>query len=146
MEQKKQVMILSILMVLAAGVWFFVIRAPSPKKAKPEISIKTVGREAALEDLESLGEEISESLAVQRERERAARAGRYRIGEGRDLLAPLNLSLTGIAWDKSRPMAVINGVVVGVGDTVGEAKVRRIDFDSVTVLYKSREFIIRIGE
>lgn len=146
MEQKKQVMILGILMVLAAGVWFFVIRAPSPKKAETKISIKTVGREVALEDLESLGEEISESLAVQRERERAARAVRYRIGEGRDLLAPLNLSLTGIAWDRSRPMAVINGVVVGVGDTVGEAKVKRIDFDSVTVLYKSREFIIRMGE
>ena len=41
------------------------------------------------------------------------------------------LSLTGIIWDKKKPLAVINGKMLGVGDTIKGAKVRKIDKESV---------------
>lgn len=41
------------------------------------------------------------------------------------------LSLTGIIWDKKKPIAVINGKMLGVGDTIKGAKVKKIQKESV---------------
>ena len=42
-----------------------------------------------------------------------------------------DLSLTGIIWDKKKPLAVINGKMLGIGDTIKGAKVRKIHKESV---------------
>jgi len=42
-----------------------------------------------------------------------------------------NLSLTGVAWDKEKPQAVINGRIVGVGDVVAGHRVVSIKEDRV---------------
>lgn len=41
------------------------------------------------------------------------------------------LSLTGIIWDKKKPIAVINGKMLGVGDIIKGAKVKKIQKESV---------------
>lgn len=42
-----------------------------------------------------------------------------------------DLSLTGIIWDKRKPLAVINGKMLGIGDTIKGAKVKKINKESV---------------
>jgi hypothetical protein len=41
------------------------------------------------------------------------------------------LLLTGIIWDQKKPLAVINGKMLGVGDIINGAKVRKIHKESV---------------
>ncbi|KKL44455.1 hypothetical protein LCGC14_2365490, partial [marine sediment metagenome] len=56
------------------------------------------------------------------------------------------LSLKGIAWDESEPLALINDLIVKEGDTVQEARIVKIYFDRVAVWYGSKEFVIKLIE
>jgi len=42
-----------------------------------------------------------------------------------------SLTLTAIAWDKARPLAIINNEVLGVGDTINEARIIAIEKSKV---------------
>jgi hypothetical protein len=50
---------------------------------------------------------------------------------GADILSKINLQ--GVLWDEKKPMAIINGDVVGVGDDVGGIKVVDIKRDKIVV-------------
>lgn len=44
-----------------------------------------------------------------------------------------SLTLTGVIWHSKKPLAFLNGVLVGVGDRVGDAEVRQIKPSSMVV-------------
>lgn len=49
-----------------------------------------------------------------------------------------SLKVTGLVWNSKRPQAIINGQVVGVGETIGEVKIVSIRPDGVDVLYQDK--------
>jgi hypothetical protein len=51
-------------------------------------------------------------------------------------------ALEGIVYNDERPMAIINGSIVGVGDSVAGAQVARITVDSVALMVDGHEEII----
>lgn len=55
-----------------------------------------------------------------------------------------NLNLAGVIWDESRPIAVINGRMVAVGDTIEGADIIGIDLDGVQMRYGRSEFTIKV--
>lgn len=48
------------------------------------------------------------------------------------------LKVTGLVWNSKRPQAIINGQVVGVGETIGEVKIVSIRPDGVDVLFQDK--------
>lgn len=64
------------------------------------------------------------------------------ISEG---LSRSELKLSGIVKDGNRPLAIINGVFVGEGETIGGKKVVKIEEKSVLVSEDGREYTIRMG-
>lgn len=59
--------------------------------------------------------------------------------------APSN-ELNGILWDPVSPKALINGQIVGVGDSVGAATVVEIKQSSVILDDGTRDVHLRLGE
>jgi hypothetical protein len=56
-----------------------------------------------------------------------------------------NLNLNGIAWDELSPRAVINNVIVGVGDKVGGYQVVQIEPNRVILNDGVNDFELRVG-
>jgi len=73
---------------------------------------------------EEINEEIKESLPLQ----------------------PPKLVLKGIAWDETKPLALINGLLAKEGDTIQGATIVKIDFERVVIRYRSKEFVIELIE
>ena len=61
-------------------------------------------------------------------------------------LQPPKLVLKGIAWDETKPLALINGLVAKEGDTIQGARIVKIDFEWVAIRYRSKEFVIELIE
>lgn len=57
-----------------------------------------------------------------------------------------DFELTGIMYDPKRPSAVVNNTIVGIGDTVDDAKVLVIKRNRVTLLYRNREIVLRLNK
>lgn len=55
------------------------------------------------------------------------------------------ISLTGILWDKHKPMAIINGRIVKAGDRVAGCNVIGIKENSVVLNDGAKEFDLKIG-
>ncbi len=56
------------------------------------------------------------------------------------------LSLTGIIWGDERPCAFINNIIVEEGETVGGAKVVRIDRRKVLLTFQEKEIYLSLGK
>jgi type II secretory pathway component PulC len=56
----------------------------------------------------------------------------------------LSWTLKGIVYNPSRPLAFINGMRVGIGDTVNSAKVITIDKTKVTLVYQGTQFDVYV--
>lgn len=90
--------------------------------------------------------------AVAKEREREWGRDPFILGSkkmGAKVGFPLDLRVTGIIFDKDRPeatYAIINGVVVRIGDEIAEAGVIDIQKGSVTLRRGSEEFTLRLWE
>ena len=56
-----------------------------------------------------------------------------------------SLRLTGIIWDKRSPKAIINGIILGVGDNLGGNIVTDIKQDRVILNDNKRYFELRLG-
>ena len=65
--------------------------------------------------------------------------------EGKTRISP-NLALNGIMYLAERPQAIINDSVVMVGDTVGGAKVTRINDSSVLLNYSGLEITLTLAQ
>jgi hypothetical protein len=61
---------------------------------------------------------------------------------GRDALPALHLS--GVLWDKSEPLAILNGRPLGVGGEVDGARVVKIGLEAVQVDYRGREYTLSV--
>ena len=72
-----------------------------------------------------------EQIARFRELDRGKRSG---------LFAGLNL--TGIIWDQRKPLAVINGKMVGVGEWIKGAEVKKIHKESVVLRKDGANFTL----
>jgi hypothetical protein len=57
---------------------------------------------------------------------------------------PPKLFLEGIVWSQRVPVAVINGTILEVHDFIRGAKVLQIRHDRVTLLYRSKEFVLML--
>lgn len=57
---------------------------------------------------------------------------------------PPQLSLKGIAWDETRPLAFVNDQIVKEGDTLQDFEIVRIDFKGILIRYQSKEFFIEL--
>ena len=63
-------------------------------------------------------------------------------GEENAALPPLRLS--GVLWDKSKPLAILNGMPLAVGGEVEGAQVVKIGLDGVKVRYRGREHTLTV--
>ena len=53
------------------------------------------------------------------------------------------LELSGIIWDESSSLAIINGKILSVGDTVSEdVTIKEINKSSVTILFQDQEYVL----
>lgn len=98
---------------------------------------------------------LSESFlreAVTKEREREWGRDPFILGSkkmGVKIGFPLDLRVTGIIFDKDRPeatYAIINKVVVRIGDEIAGAKVVDIQKGSVSLKKNGEEFVLRLWE
>lgn len=55
------------------------------------------------------------------------------------ILEPLpGINIAGVVWDTDRPQAIIDGQIVGIGDTVSGVKITDIQKTGITVLFQDR--------
>jgi len=59
---------------------------------------------------------------------------------------PHGLKLDGILWDKKAPRAVINDVIVGAGDKIGNIIIREIRQDRVILNDGNGDFELKLGD
>ena len=60
-----------------------------------------------------------------------------------DVLDLTQFNVAGLVWGIEQARAIINNQIVGVGDTIGEAQVLRIDRDGILFGYHEREFLLK---
>ena len=61
------------------------------------------------------------------------------------ILEPLpGIHIAGVVWDTDRPQAIIDGQIVGIGDTVSGVKITDIQKTGVTVLFQDRTETLEI--
>jgi hypothetical protein len=58
--------------------------------------------------------------------------------------APPSLRLSGVLWDETKPIAILNGKPLTVGEEVDGARVVKIDLDGVKVRYNGREYVLSV--
>ncbi len=63
--------------------------------------------------------------------------------KGKNIYRP-KLFLKGITWDKDKPLAIINGRVLGVGDVIKGAKIVKITETYVTYKWHSKYFKLKL--
>lgn len=143
-RDKKLKILLPILMLIAIFVW---VRAFKTSASK--IRAKDGGKSFRVSSEEA--ELVSLIPTGKRRRERAKTA--YTAwGRNPFIIEPSakgvisKLSLEGIVWDEKEPKALINNVVVGIGDEIGGNTVVDIKQDKVILSNKSTNFELRLGE
>ena len=63
------------------------------------------------------------------------------------ILEPLpGINVAGVVWNTDRPQAIINGQIVGIGDTVSGAKILDIKKMGITVLFQGRTETLEIKQ
>ena len=56
------------------------------------------------------------------------------------------LNLEGILWDEKRPLAIINGKIVGIGDAISKSKVMDIERKKVYLDFKGKIYELEIKQ
>ncbi len=152
MEAKKIVLFVVLIGVLA-GAWGFALRAPRPAVSTvPAIDADQDGPPVL--SAQEAASEVAWVLEDTVAKEREAAMFEYTVANRRNpMMEPsdsgvaltdragaainLDIQVTGIAWDRDQPMAVVNSRVVRAGDMVGDAKVVRI---------APGHIVVRVGE
>jgi len=57
-----------------------------------------------------------------------------------------SLYLRGVVWDQVKPMAIINDIIVTVGDIISEKEVVKIERERVILKEGEEEIMLRLGE
>lgn len=75
----------------------------------------------------------------------AARAAGISGGGGApEELAPPPLHFSGVLWDKTGPLAILNGRPLTVGGEIDGARVVKIGLDGVRLRYRGREYTLSV--
>ncbi|MFA5100907.1 MAG: hypothetical protein WC547_08505 [Candidatus Omnitrophota bacterium] len=131
--RNKKVIILIVLSLAAVFSLIYGIASSSRTKYKPSLEEKT-----GAEGIQS----------VEGSFRHAKRSGYEYWGRTPFSLAPIKafqgLILEGIVWDNDKPVAIINGSVVKIGDTIDEHIVVDIKPDRVILNDGSKEFELKL--
>jgi len=154
--------IVVVLAVVLVGMWMFALGIIPVKKTVRRIAKRSTTLKVTPEELKKKAEETALSLSRWLEKqEEINQMLVYHKGQRDPLMLPAEkvakarktapiklplLSLKGIAWDETEPLALINDLVVKEGDTIQGAKIVKIDFDRVAVRYGSKKFVIKLIE
>ena len=160
MRVKRGVIIVPILAIVMVGLWLWVLGIVPIKKTVRELIERPLAVEVSPEELRKKAKETALSLSNWlEEQEKTDKMLVYHQGP-RDPFVPVvrkkvkkslpvqppKLVLKGIAWDETEPLALINDLLVKEGDTIEGARIVKIDFDRVTVQYRSKKFVIKLIE
>ncbi len=159
MKGKRGVIIVVVLAIVLVGLWLWVLGIVPIKKTVRELVERPVAAEVSPEELRKKAGETALSLSNWlEEQEKIGKMLVYHKGRRDPFLLlvktkkkslpvqPPKLVLKGIAWDETEPLALINDLVVKEGDTIQGARIVKIDFDRVTVQYRSKKFVIKLIE
>lgn len=162
MKITKGPIILVVLAVVLVGAWMFVLGIIPVKKAVKRVAKRSTTVKVTPEELKKKAEETALSLSNWlEEQEEMKKMLIYHRGARDPLVLPAKktaearkpapiklppLSLKGIAWDETEPLALINDLVVKEGDMIQGARIVKIDFDRVAVRYGSKKFVIKLIE
>ena len=159
MRVKKGVIVVVVLAIVLVGLWLWVLGIVPPKKTVRELVERPVTVEVSPEEIRKKAEETAVSLRNWLEKqEKLDKMLVYHKGRRDPFVIPVKtkekslpvqppkLVLKGIAWDKTEPLALINGQVVKEGNTIGGARILKIDFDRVTVRYRGNKFVFKLIE
>jgi len=157
MKGKRGVIIAVVLAIVLVGLWLWVLGIVSVKKTVRELVERPATVEVSPEELREKAEETALSLSNWLERqEKMDKMLVYHESRRDPFLLPVKakkkslpveppkLVLKGIAWDETEPLALINDLVVKEGDIIQGARIVKIDFDRVVVLYGSKKFVIEL--
>jgi len=157
MKGKRGVIIVVVLAIVLVGLWLWMLGIVPVKKTVRELVERPATVEVSPEELREKAEETALSLSNWLEKQEKMDKMLVYHESRRDpflLLVkakkkslpvePPKLVLKGIAWDETEPLALINDLVVKEGDTIQGARIVKIDFDRVAVLYRSKKFVIEL--
>jgi len=157
MKGKRGVIIVVVLAIVLVALWLWVLGIVPVKKTVRELVERPATVEVSPEELREKAEETALSLSNWLEKQEKMDKMLVYHESRRDpflLLVktkkkslpvkPPKLVLKGIAWDETEPLALINDLVVKEGDTIQGARIVKIDFDRVAVLYRSKKFVIEL--
>jgi len=157
MKGKRGVIIVVVLAIVLVGLWLWMLGIVPVKKTVRELVERPATVEVSPEELREKAEETALSLSNWLEKQEKMDKMLVYHESRRDpflLLVkakkkslpvePPKLVLKGIAWDETEPLALINDLVVKEGDTIQGARIVKIDFDRVVVLYGSKKFVIEL--
>jgi len=159
MKGKRGVVIVAVLAIGMVALWLWVLGIVPMKKTVREIVERPATVEVSPEELREKVEKTALSLSNWLEKqEKLDKILVYHEGPRDPFLLPVKtekkslpvkppkLVLKGIAWDKTEALALINDLVVKEGDTIQGARIVKIDFDRVTLRYRSKKFVIKLIE
>jgi DNA-binding transcriptional regulator YdaS (Cro superfamily) len=160
MRVKREFIVVAVLGLVLVLVWMWVLGIVPGNKTVREPIEKPVTGQVSPQELRKKAEEaalsLSDWLRKQEEIDKmlvyheGARDPFFFLPKEREKiekslpLQPPKLVLKGIVWDETKPLALINGLVVKEGDTIQGATIVKIDFERVTIRYRSKEFIIEL--
>ena len=162
MRVKREFIIVAVLGLVLVLVWLWVLGIVPGKKRVREPIEKPVTGQISPEELRKKAEEAALSLSNWLKKQGEIEEMLAYHEDGRDPfylslkkreevkeslpLQPPKLVLKGIAWDETKPLALINGLLAKEGDTIQGATIVKIDFERVGIRYRSEEFVIKLIE
>ncbi len=166
MRVKREFIIVAVLGLVLLLVWMWVLGIVPGKNTVRELIERPVTGQVSPEELRKKAEEaalslsnwlkkqgeIEEMLAYQEGARDPFHLSLKKKEETKEEikeslpLQPPKLVLKGIAWDETKPLALINGLLAKEGDTIQGATIVKIDFEQVVIRYRSKEFVIELIE
>ena len=140
-------LIIGILLVVGALGAFFTV---SGKKGHPLDKTKVAAQSAAPQPLSEVSQPVPQTP---RDQQNIAESQAAPPQPSQDITAvrprESSLALTGIMYDpthRTRSFALINNQILTEGDTINDAKITRIDPDSVSLLVDNEEVVLRLSK
>jgi hypothetical protein len=144
---RKQLVILAVLGVVLVAVYgrAFTRRSPAHPAAVPAGPAAGPQADQPSTPAALLSRQASPQRQAQRQREAALSWTRDPFSRGGGSGAVSGLSLSGILWDVSRPIAIINGEMKQVGEEVEGYRIMGISQDRVSVSDGTESFQVLLA-
>ncbi|MBI4323226.1 MAG: hypothetical protein HY596_03010 [Candidatus Omnitrophica bacterium] len=140
MPQRRQAFILTALVVICGLVYLRAWRRPTPMTPRPAVASPPQNFGGAPPALEP--DPAHRAIQLQRAQLLTWSRDPFLAGRGQ---AMGELALSGILWDASHPLAMINGATLAVGDEVEGFQVLDIQADHVTLTDGTATYDLRIA-